>query len=191
MRKSEYIRKTRETQITVQVNLDGAGVTNIDTGIQFFDHLIRSLATHSMIDLTIDAHGDLKHHIIEDIAICLGEALRKALGDGTGIHRFGYAMVPMDSALAVSVVDLVHRTYSKLDLKISGERIEDTLSEDIRHFFETLTASLRCNIHLRVEYGVNDHHKAEAAIKALALSLKQAVSYDPRRSEVPSAKGTM
>jgi imidazoleglycerol-phosphate dehydratase len=191
LRKSEYVRETRETQITVKVNLDGTGDTKIDTGIRYFDHLIRSLATHSMIDMTIDAQGDLKHHIIEDIAICLGGALRKALGDGVGIRRFGYAMVPMDGSLAVAVVDLVQRTYSKLDLKISGERIEDTLTEDIQHFFETLTSSLQCNLHLWVEYGVNDHHKAEAAVKALALSLKQAVSYDPRRREVPSAKGTM
>jgi imidazoleglycerol-phosphate dehydratase len=191
MRADEVYRKTRETEVHVKVNIDSEGKADIDTGVSFLDHLITSLATHSLIDITAKVKGDLKHHAIEDLAICLGEALNKALGNREGINRFGYAAVPMDCSLAFSAVDLVKRPYSRIDLKLRGKKIEDMPSEDIYHFLETLATSLAANIHVRVEYGNNDHHKAEAAIKALALSLKQAIALDPRRKGIPSSKGVI
>jgi imidazoleglycerol-phosphate dehydratase len=191
MRADEVHRKTRETEVLVKVNLDSEGKADIDTGVSFLDHLITSLATHSLIDITAKVKGDLKHHAAEDLAICLGEALSKALGNREGINRFGYAAVPMDCSLAFSAVDLVKRPYSRIDLKLRGKKVEDMPSEDINHFLETLATSLAANIHVWVEYGNNDHHKAEAAIKALALSLKQAVALDPRRKGIPSSKGVI
>jgi imidazoleglycerol-phosphate dehydratase len=149
------------------------------------------LATHSLIDITAKVKGDLKHHATEDLAICLGEALSKALGNREGISRFGYAAVPMDCSLAFAAVDLVKRPYAKVDLKLRGKKIEDMPTEDIYHFLETLTTALSANVHVWVEYGSNDHHKAEAAFKALALSLRQAVALDPRRKGVPSSKGVI
>ncbi len=189
MRVAEVSRKTRETEIYVKVNLDAKGEAEASTGFAFFDHMVTSLATHSLIDIIVRAKGDLRHHVAEDVAICLGEALRKALGDSVGIRRFGYAMVPMDCSLAFAAVDLAKRPYAKIDLKIEGASIEDTPCEDIYHFLETLASSLKANIHIWVQYGENDHHKVEAAFKALALSLRESVALDPRRSGVPSAKG--
>ena len=191
MRTGEVNRKTRETEVTVKVNLDGEGKNYILTGIGFFDHMLTSFATHSLIDLTAKVQGDLKHHCIEDLSIGLGEALNEALADRAGITRFGNATVPMDEALASAAVDLVKRPYSAIDLKLRGKKIEDMATEDITHFLETLATSLQANIHVYTLYGGNDHHKAEAAIKALALSLKQAVTPDPRRKGVPSSKGAM
>jgi imidazoleglycerol-phosphate dehydratase len=135
--------------------------------------------------------GDLQHHATEDLAICLGEALRKALDNREGINRFGFAAVPMDCSLAFSAVDLVKRPYAKISLQLRGKKIEDMPSEDVQHFLETLTASLQANIHIWIQYGANDHHKAEAAFKALAISLKQAISIEPRRKGVPSSKGVI
>jgi imidazoleglycerol-phosphate dehydratase len=191
MRADEVYRKTRETEVHVKVNLDSEGKADIDTGVSFLDHLITSLATHSLIDINAKVKGDLKHHAVEDLAICLGEALSKALGNREGINRFGYAAVPMDCSLAFSAVDLVKRPYSRIDLKLRGKKVEDMPSEDIYHFLETLATSLSANVHVWVEYGNNDHHKAEAAVKALALSLKQAVALDPRRKGIPSSKGVI
>ncbi len=191
MRTGEYSRKTTETKINVRINLDGKGVVNINTGIKYFDHLIKTLGTHSLIDIKIDAEGNLKHHVIEDVAICLGRALRIAIGEGVGINRFGFAIVPMDCSLAFSSIDLVKRPYCKIDLKIVGETIEDTMQEDIIHFLEALASFMQCNIHIWVQYGNNDHHKVEAAFKALALSMKEATAIDPRRGGIPSAKGAI
>jgi len=191
MRVNEVYRKTRETEVLVKVNLDSEGKADIDTGVPFLNHLMTSLATHSLIDITAKVKGDLKHHAVEDLALCLGEALSKALGSREGINRFGHAAVPMDCSLAFSAVDLVKRPYSKIDLKLRGKKVEDMPTEDICHFLETLATSLSANIHVWVEYGNNDHHKAEAAIKALALSLKQASALDPRRKGIPSSKGVI
>jgi imidazoleglycerol-phosphate dehydratase len=135
--------------------------------------------------------GDLKHHAIEDLAICLGEAVNKALGTREGITRFGYAAAPMDCSLAFAAVDLVKRPYFKIDLKLRGKKVEDMATEDIVHFFESFATSFAANVHVFTQYGSNDHHKAEAAIKAFALSLRQAVSLDPRRKGVPSSKGVI
>jgi len=191
LREAEFYRKTAETEIRVRVELDGAGLAEVHTGTSFMDHMLRSLAAHSLIDIYVDASGDLSHHVIEDVAICLGEAIRRALGDASGIRRFGYAIVPMDCSLAFAAIDLSNRAYPKIDLKLENKRVEDAASEDIYHFLETLANSLRANIHLWVLYGLNDHHKVEAAFKALALSLRQAVSIDPARKGVPSAKGVL
>jgi len=189
MRKDEVYRKTRETEVTVKVNLDGEGKIEVETGVGFFDHLLTSFATHSLMDLTAKVKGDLKHHAIEDLAIGLGEAISKALGNREGITRFGYATVPMDDSLASAAVDLVKRPCAVINLKLKGKKVEDMATEDIVHFFETLATSLCANIHVWTEYGGNDHHKAEAATKALALSLRQATTMDSRRKGVPSSKG--
>jgi imidazoleglycerol-phosphate dehydratase len=191
MRTDEVYRKTKETEVTAKVNLDGEGKLDISTGVAFFDHLLTSFATHSLIDVTAKVKGDLKHHSIEDLAIGLGEALGKALGNREGITRFGFATVPMDESLAFAAVDLVKRPYAVINLKLKGKKIEDMATEDIVHFFETLSTSLSANVHVWTEYGGNDHHKAEAAVKALAISLKQAVAMDPRRKGIPSSKGAM
>ena len=191
MREAEVQRKTSETDVRVKLNLDGKGLADIHTGVSFLDHMLNLLATHSLIDISIKARGDLSHHVIEDVAICLGEAIKKALGDFTGIRRFGYAVVPMDCSLALVAIDLSNRPYPKIDLKLEGKRIEDMASEDINHFLETLAISLRASMHVRVQYGSNDHHKVEAAFKALALSLRQAASIDPKRRGVPSSKGIL
>jgi len=191
VRISEVSRKTRETEIFVKVNLDATGKAEVDTGVAFLNHLITALASHSLINMVVRVKGDLKHHIVEDVAICLGEALRKALGDCEGIVRFGFAVVPMDCSLVFSAVDLVKRPYAKIDLKFKGKKIEDMRCEDIYHFLETLAFSMQANIHVWTQYGANDHHKAEAAFKALALSLRQATAIDPRRKGIPSSKGVL
>jgi len=191
MRKEEIYRKTKETEVSVKVNLDGEGKSDISTGISFFDHMITSLATHSLIDMYAQVKGDLSHHMVEDLAIGIGEAMNKALGNREGITRFGYALAPMDCSLAFAAVDLVKRPYFKIDLKLRGKKIEDMSTEDIDHFFETLATSLCANVHVCVQYGNNDHHKAEAAIKALALSLRNAAALDTRRKGVPSSKGVI
>lgn len=191
MRTGECLRETKETRISVDVNLDGNGTAKVNTGVMFFNHLVKTLAVHSQVDINVIAKGDLKHHVIEDVAICLGEALRKAIGKGVGINRFGYAIVPMDDALAFASIDLVRRPYHKIDLKMTEEVIEDTSREDVIHFLETLASFLQCNVHIWVQYGVNDHHRVEAAFKALALALRQAVATLPERRQVPSAKGMM
>ena len=135
--------------------------------------------------------GDLKHHCIEDLAIGLGEALSKALGTREGITRFGSADVPMDDSLGFAAVDLVKRPYAVIDLKLRGKKVEDMATEDITHFFETLATSLCANVHVSTRYGGNDHHKVEAAVKAFALAMRQAVAQDPRRKGVPSSKGVI
>ncbi len=191
MRIDEVYRKTRETEVRVKVNLDSEGKATVNTGVSFLDHLLTSLATHSLIDISATVKGDLRHHAVEDLAICLGEALNKALGNREGIVRFGNAAAPMDCSLAFAAVDLVKRPYFKIDIKLRGKKIEDMPTEDINHFLETLATSLQANVHVFVQYGSNDHHKAEAAFKALALSLRQAVALDPKRKGVPSSKGVI
>ena len=191
MRLEEVYRKTRETAVTLKVNLDGEGKADVQTGISFLDHMVTSFATHSLIDVTAKVTGDLKHHTVEDLAICLGEAVNKALGTREGITRFGHAAAPMDCSFAFAAVDLVKRPYFKIDLKLRGKKVEDMATEDINHFFESFATSLAANVHVFTQYGSNDHHKAEAAVKALALSLKQAVAIDPRRKGVPSSKGVI
>lgn len=193
-RVAEIKTKTKETTVRVNVNLDGTGKSSVLTGVKFLDHMITSFSAHSLIDIQIHAKGDLKHHIIEDTALALGKALSKALGSRNGITRFGSAFAPMDESLAFASVDLVKRTYFVQNgVEFRRNYVEDIAREDLAHFFRSLCDSLQCTIHIKIEYGSNDHHKAEACFKALALSIRQAVSIDPRRglASVPSSKGKM
>jgi len=192
MRKAKAERKTTEVDITVKLNIDGQGKGKIETGISFLDHLLITLAKHSLFNITLKAKGELKHHVCEDVALTLGEALQKAIAEKKGIKRFGSAHVPMDDSLARAAVDLGGRAYSNLDLKLSQPQIEDLKTEDIEHFFNSLAQASKSNLHLTVLYGTNDHHKIEAAVKALALALLEAVTLESRaRFEVPSAKGVL
>ena len=192
MRKAKAERKTTEVDITVKLNIDGEGKGKVETGIKFLDHLLITLAKHSLFDITVKAKGELKHHVCEDVALTLGEALQKALAEKKGIRRFGSAYVPMDDSLARAAVDLGGRAYSSLDLKISQPQIEDLKTEDIEHFFNSLVQASESNLHLAVLYGTNDHHKIETAVKALAIALREAVTLESRaRFEIPSAKGVL
>jgi imidazoleglycerol-phosphate dehydratase len=192
-RKSTIKRSTQETSITVSVNLDGTGKTDIKTGINFLDHLIVSFGKHSLMDLKVVAktNDNIEHHLIEDTAITLGQAIDKALDSRKGITRFGNAAVPMDESLAEASIDLVKRPFSKLTLSIKRNKIEDISKEDLEHFFISLLQNLNSCIHLTVKYGENDHHKVEAAIKSLAVALRYAVSFDSKQKGIPSTKGSM
>ena len=192
-RTSKLKRETKETSITVQVNLDGNGKTSINTGIDFFDHLITSFGKHAMLDIMVKAKSNdgIAHHLIEDTGIAIGGAIDKALGNRTGIVRFSYSSVPMDEALAESSVDLVRRPYGKINLSIKRTQIEGMSKEDIEHFFSSLVQNLNSCIHISVKYGENDHHKIEAAIKSLAVALRLAMSADKKQKGIPSTKGSM
>jgi imidazoleglycerol-phosphate dehydratase len=191
LRTYEKNRETRETRVKVQLNLDGTGVNRIDTPVLFLNHMLTTLSTHSMIDITVEASGDLSHHIVEDVALVLGNALRSALGDASGVTRFSSAAVPMDESLAEAVLDLSGRPYSVISLGTRGERVEDMACEDASHFLQSLASSARITLHINVPYGTNDHHRIEAAFKALALCLREAVCLDPARAGAPSSKGVL
>ncbi|MEM4234995.1 MAG: imidazoleglycerol-phosphate dehydratase, partial [Candidatus Methanomethylicaceae archaeon] len=170
-----------------RTEVDGEGIFEGSSGTSFMDHMLKTLTKHSGINIRVRAEGDLKHHLIEDLAIAIGKAMLSALGDKRGIARFGYAYVPMDDSLARAVVDIGGRAYSRIELGVKSEVIEDTKVEDIKHFLETLSQSLQCNMHIRVLYGSNDHHRIEAAIKALALAMRRSV--ERVGGGVPSTKG--
>lgn len=182
-------RETKETVIKVSVNLDGEGKAKISSSIRYLTHMLTTLAHHSLIDIAVEAEGDLIHHISEDVAICLGSAIKKALGEEPKIKRFGSASAPMDDALASAALDIGGRRFCAIDLKTTGLCVEDMVVEDIYHFIRSFSDALQANIHLHIQYGDNDHHKVEAAFKALALALREAVEEDPRRKTVPSTKG--
>jgi len=186
-------RSTKETTVSVSVNLDGTGKTSIKTGINFLDHLITAFGKHGMMDLTVNAKSNdkIEHHLIEDTAITIGLAIDKALGNRSGITRFSYASVPMDESLAEASIDLVKRPFWKLTLSIKRNKIEDVSREDLEHFFQSLLQNLNGCIHLTVKYGENDHHKVEAAIKSLAVAFRTACSHDKKQKGIPSTKGTM
>ena len=167
IRKSKIKRETKETSVSISVNIDGSGKTSVNTGISFLDHLITSFGKHAMLDLTVQAKSKdkIEHHLIEDTAIAIGSSIDKALGNRTGITRFSYASVPMDESLAETSLDLVKRPYSRITLLIKRNSVEGISKEDIEHFFKSLTQNLNVCIHVTVKYGDNDHHKIEAAIK--------------------------
>jgi imidazoleglycerol-phosphate dehydratase len=195
-RTTKIERKTAETDIKIGLNLDGRGKNDINTGIKMFDHLLTQVAVHGRFDLSISAAGDDQHHLIEDVAICLGKAFLEAFGDKRGIVRMGDASVPMDDSLATVTVDLSGRGYSVLDLPFSSGSEKGQLlgfpPELIRHFLESLATEGRMNLHARVIYGKDDHHKAEAVFKALGRALDQAVRIDPRiAGEIPSTKKSL
>ena len=192
-RTSKIKRSTKETEVSVSVNLDGMGKTSVKTGISFLDHLITSFGKHSMIDLQVKSksNDNIEHHLIEDTAITIGSAIDKALGNRSGITRFSFASVPMDESLAEASLDLIKRPYSRLELSIKRSNIESMSKEDIEHFFQSLIQNLNCCIHLTVKYGENDHHKIESAIKSLAVALRTATSKDTKQKGIPSTKGAM
>jgi len=186
-------RKTNETDVTLSLGLDGAGTHAISTGVPFLDHLLAHVAVHGLIDLSVEAQGDLhidEHHTVEDVAIVLGQALAQALGDRSGIRRMGHAYVPMDEALAFVAIDLSGRPYAVLDVSFSTPSIGTLGASLVGHFLESLAVHGRMNLHARILYGRDDHHKAEALFKAFGRALRAAVEPDPRRSGVPSTKGT-
>jgi imidazoleglycerol-phosphate dehydratase len=188
-RKSTIKRNTQETSIELELNLDGTGKWELCTGIRMFDHLLSQLAQHGKFDLKIAANGTDMHHVIEDVAICLGKAFGVALGEKRGLVRMAQAMVPMDDSLVTVVVDLSGRAYTVLDLPFSDNDMAGFPADLVRHFLESLAAEARMNIHARVEYGTNDHHKAEALFKALGRALDAATRIDPRLgNELPTTK---
>ena len=182
-------RETRETSISLELNIDGSGKWEITTGIVMFDHLLAQLAQHGIFDMKISATGNDQHHLVEDVAICLGRAFGEALGGKQGITRMANAAVPMDDALALVVVDLSGRGYSVLDLPFSDNDMGGFSTDLIRHFLESFAAEARLNLHAKFLYGINDHHKAEALFKALGRALDTATRIDERISgELPSTK---
>jgi len=193
IRKSKIKRETKETSVSISVNIDGSGKTSVNTGISFLDHLITSFGKHAMLDLTVQAKSKdkIEHHLIEDTAIAIGSSIDKALGNRTGITRFSYASVPMDESLAETSLDLVKRPYSRITLLIKRNSVEGISKEDIEHFFKSLTQNLNVCIHVTVKYGDNDHHKIEAAIKSLSVAFRNASLRDKKQKGIPSTKGAM
>lgn len=187
-------RTTSETDIRLSLNLDGRGQHEIATGVGFLDHMLRHVTLHGLFDLTVAATGDLEidaHHTIEDVAIVLGQAMDRALGDRVGIQRMGSAYVPMDEALAFVAVDLSGRAYSVVQAQWHGPALGQMPTSLVPHFLETLAVQARMNLHARVEYGRDDHHQCEALFKALGRALREAVAQDERRSGIASTKGTL
>ncbi|HEX7378728.1 MAG TPA: imidazoleglycerol-phosphate dehydratase HisB [Pirellulales bacterium] len=187
-------RKTAETEIALTLDLDGTGRAEIATGVGFFDHMLTLLAKHAAIDLTVRAKGDLhvdQHHTVEDVGICLGQALRQALGDKSGLRRYGHFTLPMEETLATVAIDFSGRCYLVFQAQITAAKIGDFDSELIEDFWQAVVANALCNLHVLVHYGRNSHHISEAIFKAAARALRMAVETDPRTQGVPSTKGTL
>jgi imidazoleglycerol-phosphate dehydratase len=195
MRTSEIHRKTGETDISIQLNLDGNGVCQVNTGIGFLNHMLHHIAVHGLFDLQVEAKGDLEvdcHHTVEDVALALGQAFDEALGDRAGIVRMASAYVPMDESLAFVSLDLSGRPYAVIQVDWRTPQVGGIPTSLITHFFESLSVTLRANLHARLLYGRDDHHQAEALFKALARALDEATGLDPRRQgRVPSTKGKL
>jgi len=192
-RTSVIKRKTKETSINLELNLDGSGKWEIKTGIEMFDHLLSQLARHGVFDIKLSASGSDQHHLIEDVAICLGKAFSEALGEKRGIVRMADASVPMDDSLAMVAVDISGRGYAVLDLPFSRSSKKWQLlgfpPDLIRHFLESFAIEAKLNLHARIAYGTNDHHKAEALFKALGRALNAATRIDSRiGGELPTTK---
>jgi len=193
-RTADISRQTKETQIKLSINLDGHGDTIVNTGVGFFDHMLDLLGRHGLIDLNVQAAGDLNvdaHHTVEDVGIVLGQALEKAIGDKRGICRYGWAIVPMDESLAQVAIDLSGRPAFVFNVPFKGELIGMFPTELIEEFFKAFATSAKLNLHVTVPYGTNNHHIAEAIFKATAKALRQAVGKDPRNDRVPSTKGSL
>jgi imidazoleglycerol-phosphate dehydratase len=193
-REATLTRQTTETSVSLTLNLDGQGHTEVQTGVGFFDHMLTHIAHHGLFDLTVRAEGDLHvdpHHTAEDVASLLGRAIDQALGERVGIARMGCACVPMDEALARVVIDLSGRPYAVVEAEFSAPSIGQMPTSLVAHVLESLAVHARMNLHAHVLYGRDDHHKAEALFKALGRALRQAVAPDPRRTGVASTKGTL
>ncbi|MCC8080981.1 MAG: imidazoleglycerol-phosphate dehydratase HisB [Lachnospiraceae bacterium] len=187
-------RKTNETDISLTINLDGTGERQIQTGIGFFDHMLSGFARHGFFDLDVSVRGDLEvdcHHTIEDTGIVLGTALREAIGDKHGIRRFGSMILPMDETLVLSAIDLSGRPYLVMDAVFTAERVGDMDTEMVREFFYAVSYAAGMNLHLKVLSGTNNHHMIEALFKAFGKALDEAVSMDPRITDVLSTKGSL
>ncbi|MFC2122561.1 imidazoleglycerol-phosphate dehydratase HisB [Bacteroidota bacterium] len=188
-RKATIKRETKETSINLELNIDGTGKCEVSTGIQMFDHLVSQLAQHGRFDITISASGDDQHHLVEDVALCLGKALGESLGDKRGIIRMGDATVPMDDALSTVAVDISGRGYAVLELPFTDNDMTGFSTDLIRHFLESFVREGGINLHARAVYGVNDHHKAESLFKALGRALDMATRIDERIEGIlPSTK---
>ena len=193
-RTAEISRKTKETQIRVAIDLDGSGKASAKTGVGFFDHMLDLLARHSLIDLTVEATGDLHvdaHHTVEDVGIVIGQCIEKALGDKRGIYRYGWAIVPMDESLAQVAIDLSGRPAFVFNVTFPRGTIGDFPVELVEEFFKSIATNAKMNLHINVPYGTNNHHISEAIFKATAKALRQAISPDPRNPGVPSTKGSL
>lgn len=194
MRTAQISRNTNETKISLSIGLDGTGVYNIDTGVGFFDHMLSHVAKHGLFDLDVKAEGDLHidaHHTVEDIGIVLGQALAQAVGDKRGMVRFGLGMCPLDEALVQVVVDFGGRSHLEYGLELPTQKVGDFDSELAREFFVALAANAGMALHIRQLSGLNTHHILEAAFKSLGRALDQATMLDPRKTDVPSTKGTL
>lgn len=195
MRRARITRKTAETDITVEINLDGTGAYDNRTGVGFFDHMLDQLARHSLIDMTVSASGDLHiddHHTVEDTGIALGQALTEALGDKRGIRRYGACLLPMDDALVRAALDLSGRPYLVWNVEMPTAKIGTFDSELVREFFQALSTHGQITLHVDRLHGINSHHIAEAGFKAVARALREAVETDPRKADaIPSTKGAL
>jgi imidazoleglycerol-phosphate dehydratase len=193
LRTATLRRTTSETTISINVNLDGDGRAQIVSGLKFLDHLMTTFCKYSLVDIEaeVKSHDSIRHHLIEDIAICIGQGLDKALGDRARIMRFGYAIVPMDDSRSNSAIDLVRRQFSKFELKLERNEVEGMAKEDIEHFFRSLLQNLVACTHILVEYGKDDHHKLESAMKSFAIAFRNASAIDQRRKGLPSTKDMM
>lgn len=187
-------RSTRETQIHLELNLDGSGQVNLATGVGFFDHMLELLARHGSLDLTVQAKGDLHvdaHHTVEDVGICLGQAIRTALGDKKGIRRYGHFTLPMEETLCTTAIDLSGRYFLVFNAPMPSPKIGDFDSELVEDFWQAVAANALCNLHVNIHYGRNTHHISEAIFKCAARALRAAVEMDPRQTGIPSTKGAL
>jgi len=194
MRKSSVERKTNETEVNISLNLDGSGSRNISTGINFFDHMLDQLASHGYFDLEIKGIAKDKdpHHIVEDVSLSLGQAFLEALGDKKGIKRYGYTVIPMDEALALTSIDISGRPYCGFDVALQEERVSDFETILTKHFFTSFASTAKMTIHIKLLDGEDTHHKIESVFKSFARSLSTACSIDPEHSDVtPSTKGVL
>jgi imidazoleglycerol-phosphate dehydratase len=193
-RQARVERVTKETQITLELNLDGSGASKIETGIPFFTHMLEAWAKHGLIDLVVDAKGDLEvdlHHTVEDVGICLGKAFREALGDKKGIVRYGASFLPMDEALLHAAVDISGRPYLVFNVPVQRTRIGNFDLDLLKDFFRAFAFNAEITLHVTMHYGENLHHIAEAVFKAVARALAEATRLDPRVAGVPSTKGSL
>jgi imidazoleglycerol-phosphate dehydratase len=193
-RTAKIERKTAETHIQLELSLDGAGTSQVATGVGFLDHMLALLAKHAAVDLTVQASGDLEvdhHHTVEDVGICLGQAIREALGDKAGIRRYGHFTLPMEETLVTSAVDLGGRAYFVFQAEFPTPKIGEFDSELVADFWQAVAANALANLHVVVHHGRNSHHIAEGIFKATARALRAAVQIDPRETGVPSTKGTL
>jgi imidazoleglycerol-phosphate dehydratase len=193
-RRATIKRKTAETDIALELALDGTGKTEIETGVGFFDHMLTLLGRHSLMDLTVHAHGDLHvdpHHTVEDVGICFGKALAEALGEKRGIARYGSVTLPMEETLVTAAVDLSGRAWFVNNVVIPSSKIGEFDSELVDVFWQAVAANALMNLHFVLHHGANSHHIAEGMFKGAARALRQAVTIDPRQKDVPSSKGTL